>query len=305
MSDEVAARPQRRGAVGGRALRLVSLLVLLVGAGLYLRELRQNLDLTLPRVLLPLAPLELPAELAPAPDLGVPPGAAAGRDVVLVTLDTTRPDRLGLYGNQAIETPTLDRLGREGVVFSKAVATAPVTLPAHASILTGLYPYGHGARANGVFAADATRPTLAEILAAHGYDTAAFVSSFALDARFGLDRGFAIYDDKMTRTGGSIGFSERRGGRDDRASHRLAAGPHTRPYFLWVHYYDPHTQVRSAGALRLPVYQPLRRRDRLHGRTARATAGRREGGQPSRSARRRDRPTTARPSASTARTPTP
>jgi len=242
MSDEVAARPPRRGAVGGRALRLVSVLVLLVGAGLYLRELRQNLDLTLPRVRVPLAPLELPAELAPAPDLGVPPGAAAGRDVVLVTLDTTRPDRLGLYGNQAIETPTLDRLGREGVVFSKAVATAPVTLPAHASILTGLYPYGHGARANGVFAADATPPTLAEILAAHGYDTAAFVSSFALDSRFGLDRGFAIYDDKMLRTGGSIGFSERRADETTERAIAWLRSPRTRPYFLWVHYYDPHTK---------------------------------------------------------------
>ncbi|MDH5307752.1 MAG: sulfatase-like hydrolase/transferase, partial [Myxococcales bacterium] len=129
---------------------------------------------------------------------------------------------------------------REGVVFSRAVATASATLPAHASILTGLYPHGHGARANAVFVADSTRPTLAEILAAHGYDTAAFVSSFALDARFGLDRGFAVYDDEMRRTGASLSFSERRG---DETTERAVAwlrSPRARPYFLWVHYYDPH-----------------------------------------------------------------
>ncbi len=239
MSDDVTAGPKRRGA--GRALRLVSLLVLLVGAGLYLRELRHNLDVTGERVRLPLQPLELPAELAAAPDLGVPQGAAAGRDVILITLDTTRPDRLSLYGNHAIETPILERLGRDGVVFSKAVAVAPATLPAHASLLTGLYPFGHGARANGVFSLGAAHPTLAGILAAHGYDTAAFVSSFAIDSRFGLDRGFALYDDEMDKGSGSaIGFSERRG---DRTTDRAIAwlrGPHTRPYFLWVHYYDPH-----------------------------------------------------------------
>jgi arylsulfatase A-like enzyme len=242
MNDEVAARPPRRGIAGVGALRLVSILVLLVGAGLYLRGLWFDVQSLHMGLSVPLEPLELPAELAPARDLGVPPGAAAGRDLVLVTLDTTRADRLGLYGNDAIETPTLDRLGREGVVFSKAVATAPSTLPAHASILTGLYPHGHGARANSVFAVDATRPTLAEILAAHGYDTAAFVSSFALDARFGLDRGFAAYDDEMGRPAAFIGFSERSGDETTERAIAWLRSPRARPYFLWVHYYDAHAR---------------------------------------------------------------
>ena len=241
MSDEGAARPPRRGAVGVSTLRLVSLLALLAGAGLYLSGLWLDVQSARLGLSVPLAPLELPAELAPAADLGVPPGAAAGRDVVLVTLDTTRPDRLGLYGNDAIETPTLDRLGREGVVFSKAVATAASTLPAHASILTGLYPHGHGARANSIFKVDATRPTLAEVLAAHGYDTAAFVSSFALDARFGLDRGFASYDDEMAHPSKFIGFAERRGDETTERAIAWLRSPRARPYFLWVHYYDAHT----------------------------------------------------------------
>jgi len=240
MSDEVAARPPRRGAVGFGALRLVSVLALLVGPGLYLRGLWVNVQSVRMGLRVPLVPLELPAELAPAPDLGVPPGAAAGRDVVLVTLDTTRADRLGLYGNDAIQTPTLDRLGREGVVFSKAVATAPSTLPSHASIHTGLYPHGHGARANSIFVVDATRPTLAEVLAAHGYDTAAFVSSLALDARFGLDRGFASYDDEMADEAKFIGFPERPGDETTERAIAWLRRPRARPYFLWVHYYDAH-----------------------------------------------------------------
>jgi len=241
MSDAGAAPRKRRGAAGARGLRLLSLLVLLVGAGLYLRGVWQHLNQWGDRVRLPFAPLVLPADLAIAPDLGVGHGAAAGRDVILVTLDTTRPDRLSLYGNHAIETPNLERLGREGVTFAKAAAVTPVTLPSHASILTGLYPFGHGARANGVFALDAAHPTLAGILAEHGYDTAAFVSSFAIDARFGLDRGFALYDDEMDAGSGSaVGFSQRRGDRTtDRAISWLRR-PRAGPYFLWVHFYDPH-----------------------------------------------------------------
>jgi len=241
MSNDAAADRQRRPG-GGKKLRLLSLCVLLVGAAFYFRDLLHNLDLTHPRSLAPMAPIQLPAELSSIADLGVSPGSAAGRNVILVTLDTTRPDRIRLYGNQTIETPTLDRLGREGVVFSEAVAVVPATLPAHASILTGLYPYGHGARANGVFTADVKHPTLAEILAAHGYDTAAFVSSFALDAQFGLARGFGVYDDKMYRRRNSIGFSERRADETTERAVGWLKRPPKEPFFLWVHYYDPHTK---------------------------------------------------------------
>jgi len=244
MSNEVAAPPRQRGAVAGRVVRLISLLVLLVGAGFYLRELRGNLDLALPRTRVPLAPLELPPELLPASDLGVLSGAAAGRDLVLITLDTTRPYRLGLYGNRAIETPNLDRLGREGVVFSRAVATAPVTQPTHTSIFTGLYSYAHGVRANGFFTPGVTPPTLTEILAAQGYDTAAFVSSAALDASLGLDRGFGVYDDHVDPTKVKMGYSDRAGDVTTDLAIAWLRRPRTGPYFLWVHYFDPHAKYK-------------------------------------------------------------
>ena len=175
-----------------------------------------------------------PAELAPR-RLGSRPGLRSDAPGLV----TPTPRARGSPLRPSIETP-LDRLGgrrRLLEAFAVASATCRRTPPSDR-----LYPHGH-ARTNAVFAADAARPTLAEILAAHGYDTAAFVSSFALDARFGLNRGFAIYDDEMVHTGEArIGFSERRGdGTTERAIAWLRT-PRDRPYFLWVHYYDPHAK---------------------------------------------------------------
>ena len=155
-------------------------------------------------------------------------------DILLVTLDTTRADRLGVYGYQRAKTPRLDRLAREGVLFERALAAAPITLPAHVSLMTGLYPFTHGVRDNGAFSLADTVPTLAATLHAQGYRTAAFVSAFVLDRRFGLARGFDTYDDRVPL--------ERRGDRTTAAAadwlDARTADP--APFFMWLHLYDAH-----------------------------------------------------------------
>jgi len=188
----------------------------------------------------PLAPLSVRSDLSRSDSLPSTPGALAGRNVLLVTLDTTRPDRIGCYGNSAIETRNIDRLAASGVVFTNALATSPVTLPTHASILTGLYPHRHEARDNALYRLSSEHTTLAEVLSAHGYVTAAFVSSFVLDARFGLAQGFDHFDDYTGRRSSVTGNAERRA--DETTDRALAwlSRERRRPFFLWVHYYDPH-----------------------------------------------------------------
>lgn len=163
--------------------------------------------------------------------------------MLLITLDTTRADRLGSYGHAGAATPNLDRLAAVGARFAQAVSPAPLTLPAHATIMTGRNPYAHGVRNNGHFVLGDDLPTLAERFRAAGYDTAAFVSSFVLDRQFGLARGFAHFDDALDPpTGPSDSLElERRGDRTVRAAAAwLTARPVGRPYFLWLHLYDAH-----------------------------------------------------------------
>jgi arylsulfatase A-like enzyme/Tfp pilus assembly protein PilF len=161
---------------------------------------------------------------------GPPP---APPSILLVTLDTTRADSVG-FESAAAETPNLDRLAARGVRFAHAYATAPETLPSHASMLTGLYPPEHGVHVNADALAAGT-PLLAERLRARGYATAAFVSGAPLGRRFGLARGFDLYDDDFGH-----GAAERpavaTAGRALEWLGRGAAGP----VFLWVHFYDPH-----------------------------------------------------------------
>jgi arylsulfatase A-like enzyme len=224
-------------APGGRARRIVriaSIGLLAVGLATYLMDFAASY-----RGGLPLRPLEIPEEFSLVESLPMEPGDLAGRSVVLITLDTTRADRLGIYGNPGAETAHFDRLAREGAIFSRAVATGPSTLPTHASIMTGLYPSRHGARANSVFSLAEEQRTLAEILAEAGYETAAFPSAFVLDARFGLDQGFDVYD-ASTRDKSLFHFAERSAtDTTDRAIRWLQAG-RRKPVFIWVHYYDPH-----------------------------------------------------------------
>jgi hypothetical protein len=126
------------------------------------------------------------------------PGAPPRRpSLLLITLDTTRDDAVGRVDGGSPGTPNLDALARGGTRFANAVSPAPLTFPAHCSLMTGLNPPQHGIRDNGIGVLGADLPTVASVLAARGYTTAAFVSSRVLDRRFGLDRGFATYDDRL------------------------------------------------------------------------------------------------------------
>lgn len=216
------------------ALRVLSIILVLVAGVSYLRDRLPK------RVPIPLQPLTAAPDLQSAESLGVAPGSLRGFDVVLVTLDTTRPDRLGCYGNPSSPSPNLDRLARDGILFTGAVATGSTTLPTHTSILTGLYSQHHGVRANSHYRLDPEYRTLAEVLGDAGYTSAAFVSSFVLDQRFGLAQGFGTYDAPVVSSSGEVGFAERKGAQTtDRAIRWLRS--HTeQPIFLWVHYYDPH-----------------------------------------------------------------
>jgi arylsulfatase A-like enzyme/Tfp pilus assembly protein PilF len=178
------------------------------------------------------------------------PAPAEPLSVLLVTLDTTRADRLGCYGYAAARTGRLDRLAAEGVRFENAFADAPITLPSHASLLTGLHPFQHGVRNNGNFYLPDRFETLATSLGRRGYRTAAFVSSFVLDRRYGLARGFETYDDRTDeREASSSGpEAERRGDRTALACQRWLEGHAARapaaPFFVWLHLYDPHEPYR-------------------------------------------------------------
>ncbi len=178
-------------------------------------------------------------------------GSAAGFDVALITVDTTRADRLGAYGYENAETPHLDRLAAEGIRFADAVSPAPLTLVAHASILTGLDPHHHGVRHNGQYRLDPSRVTLPEILQQNGYETAAFVSGFVLDSRYGIAQGFDHYDDRTEPLPGQPfgGLGERSAEAvTDAALAWLADRRSTKPLFLWVHYYDPHAEYKPPPA---------------------------------------------------------
>ena len=169
-------------------------------------------------------------------------GSAAGYNVLLITLDTTRADHLGCYGCRAADTSVLDALADGGLRFDDAVTTAPVTLPAHASILTGLYPPNHGVRNNAEFSLDEQHVTLAEVLREHGYATVAFVAAFVLDARFGLNQGFDLYDDRMPPPAQGFGQDLERPAEaiTDAAARWLGGREADAPFFAWVHYFDPH-----------------------------------------------------------------
>lgn len=163
-------------------------------------------------------------------------------NVLLITLDTTRADHLGCYGYDKIETPVIDRLASEGVRFERVYGSAPITLPNHASILTGTHPLFHGARNNATFMVDPSITTAAEIFSSKKYTTSAFIASFPLLARFGLDQGFQVYDDKIEegKEKRTFLFQERRAGDVNKAVFKwLGTNPKT-PYFTWVHYFDPH-----------------------------------------------------------------
>jgi choline-sulfatase len=165
-------------------------------------------------------------------------------NLLIVSLDTTRADRIHAYGFQDIETPTLDRLASEGVLFRQAATAAPLTLPAHTTIFTSKVPPEHGVRDNGGFFVDPSETTLAEALRDRGFRTGAFVGAYVLDSKWGLDQGFDTYFDNFDLSkyrAISLGAIQRPANEVvDKALEWLTTVAGQR-FFGWVHLYDPHT----------------------------------------------------------------
>jgi len=202
----------------------------------------------------------------------VPPVAAGGLrgfNVLLVTIDTLRADHVGAYGSSLGATPTLDRFAAEGLRFDVAHAHVPMTLPSHTTIMTGLYPIANGVHDNGSFRYDGSKPTLAGELKRAGYRTAAFVGAFVLDARFGLNAGFDLYDDRVQGSSANLEIVQRPAAAvlapayewivsgenpepknpepknqnpepKNENPERRTPNAEPRPWFTWVHLYDPH-----------------------------------------------------------------
>jgi len=176
-------------------------------------------------------------------------------NVLVVTLDTTRADRLGAYGFADAGTPTLDRLARQGTLFEQAETVAPLTLPAHCSLFTGRYPFQHSVHENGV-PLPSTERTLAQILQARGYRTAAFTAAYVLDARWGLSRGFDRYDG-VPPSVDEPGRRRNRRPANDVVDAALAWLDTARgsPFFAWLHLYDAHAPYDTSDRTRPPGYQ--------------------------------------------------
>jgi arylsulfatase A-like enzyme len=169
---------------------------------------------------------------------GREPAAPDARNAILVSIDTLRADHLGTYGHGPPTSPRIDALAAQGVVFEDASSTAPWTLPAHASLLTGLYPSGHGVRTATHRLGDDV-PTLAEVLSGRGYDTAAFVNAYFMESRFGLARGFDVYEIYPEAQGRRALAPTILGHAKDWLRARG-----DEPFFLFVHLFDVHSDYR-------------------------------------------------------------
>lgn len=182
-------------------------------------------------------------------DLGALPRGVSrdALNLVVITLDTTRADRMGAYGNKDVETPAFDRIAREGVLFEQAVAVAPLTLPVHSSMFTGKFPPEHGVRDNGGFFLGNDQLTLAEVLKSKGYRTGGFIGAYVLDSKWGMNQGFDTYFDKFDLSESkaiSVGAIQRPGNEvvDEALPWiKQAAGS---PFFAWIHLYDAHSPHR-------------------------------------------------------------
>ena len=189
-------------------------------------------------------------------------GAARGYNVLLITMDTTRADCLGCYGHPVVKTPHIDRLASEGALFTQCMATCPLTLPSHASIMTGTYPFVHRARNNGRYLADAGNTTLAEVLRDAGYQTCAQVSAYVLDAVWGIDQGFTTYRSET----GTRPVRQRikhmdtlqTEPADKVVSRGLAWLDDAKPdrFFLWLHFFDAHEPCNPPPRFRTRYRDP-------------------------------------------------
>ncbi len=172
-------------------------------------------------------------------------GSQPEKLVLLITLDTTRADRIGCYGSRDAITPHLDRVAGKGLQFARAWTPVPVTLPAHTSIMTGLTPPVHGVRDNGTFRLAENAVTLAELLADGGYETAAFISAYPLAEEFGLSQGFHFWDGGIRTTENIHNpeftlYDQRTAGEVTDQAIQYLKGRREGRLFLWVHYFDPH-----------------------------------------------------------------
>jgi choline-sulfatase len=166
--------------------------------------------------------------------------------VLLITIDTARADHFSYAGASLVRTPHVDALAREGAAFTNAMTPVPLTLPAHASLMTGRVPPSHTVRDNGSFRLPASETTLAEVLAGAGFATGAFIGSQVLDSTYGLNQGFATYDDHVVDSGpsGLLYYPERRGEEVVKSASRWLDAQGDGPVFAWVHLFDPHTPYR-------------------------------------------------------------
>ncbi len=196
----------------------------------------------------------------------VTPAWSIGPNVVLITIDTVRADRVGCYGYRHARTPNLDALAREGVLFQTVVASVPLTLPSHCSILTGTYPPLHGVRDNLGYKLGDSPPTLAALLKRNGYITAGFVGAQVLGAGRGLNRGFDTYSSPFRRKMGRDNplvfnlqdLQRRAEAVVDDALGWMSARPRSpsKPFFVWIHLYDPHTPYDPPPRFRALLRDP-------------------------------------------------
>ncbi len=199
-------------------------------------------------------------------DVAVSGSMERSTNVLLITVDTLRRDHLGCYGNREVKTPRIDELAKRGVLFDHCVAQAPITLPSHSSILTGTFPTFHGVHDNGYYRLGRDALSLSEVLGEAGYTTSAFVSAFPLDASFGLDQGFDLYDDRLidrdsfffSRFADAYALSnlmellglfrpviiaERKAAETTEMVLSWLDSVGESPFFLWVHLFDPHNPL--------------------------------------------------------------
>ena len=172
-------------------------------------------------------------------------------NLLLITLDTTRADRIGAYGDARAATPNLDRLAREGVRFDRAYTSAPLTLPAHVTLMTGREPQAHQVRNNGTYTLRPEETTLAELFRQAGFSTMAMIAAYVLEEKFGLAQGFDGYDDTLNKPQGDTTYrSEITADRVvDKFSRWLDRTP-ALPFFCWVHLYDPHAPYEPPASFR-------------------------------------------------------
>lgn len=173
-------------------------------------------------------------------------GKKAGNwNLLVITLDTTRADRIGAYGYKPALTPNIDRLAREGVLFENAYSSVPLTLPSHSSLFTGRYPIATNVRNNGNYFLPAGETTLAEVLHGRGYATRAVISAFVLLSKFGVNQGFSLYDDSLDTHKMIRNYkSEIPAGMVYEKFSSWLGQDDGRPFFYWLHFYDPHTPYR-------------------------------------------------------------